>query len=679
MASYAPGAIRNVALVGNNDAGKTTLAEHLLLRAGAIKRAGTVAEGTTVSDHTPEEHERQQSIDSTPLYYEDEEVLVHLIDTPGAPDFIGEPKTVLPGVDVAMIAFPAAVGPSVVARRLWRDACDRAMPRMLLATKIDADNVDLDVLLVDIAERLGSECTPINWPNATGPAVKSVTPLLGGPPLTGRAAELREKLAERIVEVDDALLEKYLEGAATDGELLTALPRAVAAGKLVPILFVATVKDVGVAEVARAIREVAPSPLDLPPRRGYAPADKTIALSRRADVEAPFSAQVFAVVTDDFVGRISYLRVISGRLGADEPAYNPEVGRPEKIGAIFRVQGKDHQPIAEATAGMVCGITKVEHTLVGSTLCAAGAPIVYPKMALPKPMVSLAIHPVNRNDEAKIGAALRRLSDEKPTFRAERDTRTLELVASGITDLHLRLMLNRLARRFHVEVESHVPRIAYLETVTRKARAHYRHKKQSGGRGQFGEVHLEIAPVPRGQGFVFENAIVGGVVPIQYVPAVEKGVEGQMAQGVVAGYPMVDVHVKLFDGKDHAVDSSEDAFKRAASEAFKLAVQDAGPVLLEPIASAAITVQTEKLGDITGDLNARRGRILGMESKGDFQILLAEVPLGEMQSYSTELRSMTGGEGFYSLEPCRYDVVPAHQAAEIIKRARGEDGRDGRK
>jgi elongation factor G len=679
MAKRETAQIRNVAVIGHGDAGKTTLVEALLFAAGAISRQGTIDDGTTVSDHSPEEKARHNSIDLAMAYADADGKHLNLLDAPGYPDFLGEAVSALSAADAAMIAVNALAGVMVNTRKLWQMAGDRGMPRFLVVTKADQENLDVPALVASIQEAFGKSCIPVTLPVDPGPRIKSVVNVLERPEgATGAMADLarasREQLVDAIVEADDKLMERYLEGGTiAPEELSQAMRAAVLRGRLVPILTTAARAAVGVSDLLAFLARYAPSPLERPPVRGKDPSDQEVA---RAPSD-PFSGYVFKCVSDPYVGKLAYVRVVSGAFSPDVPLYNARTRKASKVGGLFLAFGKDMRPVDGVAAGDLAVVSKVEDLAISDTVCDPQAPIRFPELSFPKPMVSLAAEPKSRNDEARLSVAMQRMQDSDPTFKVSRDRQTVELIISGMSTLHLDVTLARMKRRFEVEVNTRTPKIPYLETITRKAEGHHKHKKQTGGRGQYGEVYLNVEPLPRGEGFKFVDSVVGGRIPNQFIPAIEKGVRDVMEKGVLANCTVVDVQAEVTDGSFHVVDSDEISFKLAGAQAFKQAFLQAGPTLLEPIVNLEVTAPTRCMGDIMGNLTSRRGRLSGSDSFGNMQVIKALVPLAEILNYSTELRSMTGGEGSFTVEPSHYDVVPQRVAEAVIARAKAGKAPEG--
>ncbi len=663
--------VRNAALVGAGGAGKTTLVESLLFLTKDSGRKGSIAEKNTVCDWDDDEKDRQHTILSTPVRVHWENKHVNLIDTPGALDFIGEPMAALAAVEMAVVCVNAHDGVGVATRKLFRAARDMGMPCCIAVTRIESENVDGDALLDSIQEAFGERAVPLNLPDAFGPAAKEVIDVFGKDVpehLADKIARYRTQATERVVEVDEELTMKYLdEGDVTQEELESTFPRALRAGNIVPVLHVSAELGVGMRKFLTFLVHDSPAPKPHILRKAVDAEGEPVVL----DADGPFSAQVWKIQVDPHVGKLAYLRVWTGSLSSKTQFTVRRTGEEERIGDLLQIQGKEMKPIASAAAGDIVAVAKVDDLRIGDTVGDATANWTFVPVKTPYPKVTLAIHPKNRADETKLGPELQKLDESDPTFIAEREEGTNEMVVRGMSSLHIDIMLKRLARK-KVEAVTSQPRVPYRETIAGAAQSSYRHKKQSGGRGQFAEVHLKVAPLERGGDFEFVDEVVGGSIPRQFIPAVEKGVRETLPRGVVAGCPFTDVKVTVFFGKAHDVDSDEHSFKLASSQAFRIAVNDAKPVLLEPVMEVTIEVPSRFMGDISGDLNSRRGRILGMNQEGDLAIIQAHVPLAEMMQYSTELRSLTAGEGDYDFHFSGYEPVPAHVAEGIIARHKKE-------
>jgi len=674
MTEVATESIRNVALIGSTGAGKTQLAEALLHQAGAIPHLGTPDEGNTVSDFEPEEKERASSIATAVLHARAGGAHINLLDTPGYADFIGGALRGVSACDTAVLVVSAAEGVDIHSRRLFKAASEAGLARMVVVNKADGENVELAPLLDPIQEALGPHCRPLTLPVGQGPAFEGVVDAFARD--SGEAlmdvASAHGELVESIVEADDALMERYLGDEEIGGEeLAAAFTRALTSGTLIPIFFTSARREIGVAELLDHLARYAPSPAQGPRRTARKETDETAEeVALEPDPAGPLCAQVFKIVSDPFVGKISYLRLYSGRLEGDDSARINADRRETKFGQVLRCQGKETEPLAAAVAGDIVGVSKMEALGIGDSVSSGGQPLILPPIDVPVPMFSLALAPKSRGDEQKISEALSKMLDEDNTLATGRDPQTKELVVSGLGDIHIQVLLERMKRRYQVQVDTKPPKIPYRETLTAQAEGHYRHKKQTGGAGQFGEVYLRVEPLQRDEGFEFVDDIFGGAIPKQFLPAVEKGIREAMDDGVISGYPFQDVRVTVYDGKHHEVDSKEVAFKIAGRNAFRDAVEKAKPAILEPYVNLEITVPDEFLGSITGDLNSRRGRIMGMEAgPGGTQTIRVQVPLAEVAQYNTQLRSMTGGQGSYLMEFSHYEPVPSQVQQQIIEKA----------
>jgi len=669
-----PGSVSNVALVGPGGAGKTTLSEALLHHCKVTSRQGWVHEKNTLADWDEDEKERQHSIVATAVHMPWDGKRIHLIDTPGALDFIGEAISAMAAVETAVLCINAHDGVNVATRRLFRSARDQGLACVIVITRVETENIDPAALYAQIQAGIGERAVPLNLPNEFGAGVASVTDIFASEipeALQAQAGDFRQQATDRVVECDDELLERYFEsGEVSTEELEAVFPRALRQGNIVPILHVSIDQDVGIRKLMNFITHDCPAPMSR--------AGKVLRAAHDGEGEevavaaaGPFSGQVWKIQVDPHLGRLAFLRIWSGSLPSKSQMVVGRTGKSVRIGDLLELQGKEMKAVPKAGYGDIVGVAKVEGIQIGDTVSDGNANWIFRAIPLPVPKVTLAIEAKNHTDDVKLGPELHKLADGDPTFVAEREEATGEMVVRGMSPLHVDIMLKRLARK-RVETVTRQPRVPYLETITSKGAAMYRHKKQSGGRGQFAEVHLKVEPLPRGEKFEFVDEIVGGTIPRQYIPAVEKGVRETCAKGVIAGYPFVDVRVIVHFGKFHDVDSDEHAFKLAASQAFRAAVKDAKAVLLEPIMKVTIDVPARFMGDISGDLNSRRGRISGMNQEKDTAIIEANVPLAEMMQYSTELRSLTAGEGDFEFELDHYDVVPGHLQDQIITRHQKE-------
>lgn len=706
MTKYRVDDIRNLALLGHGASGKTSLADTLLFKAGAFDRRGSVDDGTSVSDYDEEEKKRKFSIDSSLLHFDYHGKHIHLIDAPGYPDFVGAALEGLAAVETALIVVSAPNGIEVNTRRMFNEAGKRGLGRMLVINKMDADNIHFDTLLKNINDTFGKGCVLFNAPLGQGPKFTGVVSVLNPPDQApaGCLVDLtaaRSKLLDAVVEADDALMEKYLlEGAVTAEELDAVIPKALAAGTVIPIFCASAKKDIGVKELLDVICQDALSPVQgrkAKATKGTGEQAKEVVLEPVENGE--FVAQVFKTLNDKFVGNLSFLRIFSGKMTADHPIVNTRTGKSSRTGGLLVMQGKSQKPVTEAIAGDIVAVAKVEDLMIGDTIAGnANAPKL-PRLQFPTPMFGLAVEPKARGDEQKISGSLHRIADEDPTFHVTRDMQTKEMVITGMSQLHLDVIQHRLKRRFDLEVLTHEPKIPYRETITVPGEANHRHRKQSGGRGQFGEVHLRVYPLSRDikseedlleqfankskfekmrsahydatHNFAFIDTIVGGTIPNQFVPAVEKGCKELLERGALAGYRIQDVAVEVYFGKDHPVDSSEQAFKTAGRIAFKNAFLQARPVLLEPIVDLEVTLPSKYTGAILGDLNTKRARIENQDSlPGDLAVIKAKAPLAEVSRYAAQLGSITQGQGSYHMEFSHYDLVPGNVQQQIVSKSK---------
>ncbi len=687
--------IRNIALCGHGSAGKTTLADKMLTSTGVVNRAASVDDGTSICDFDEEEKQHRYSIEASVIHFEHGGTYFQVIDTPGYPDFVGQAIGALRGADAAAIVINAQAGIEVNTRRMFSEAEKAGLGRIVILNKLDAENVDFPALLESIRELFGTGCVLLNVPLGLGSQFRGVASTLDVPDDVAGAAidpnEIHESLIESIVEADDEVMERYLEGEPpSDEELAHLVSMAVAKGSLIPILCVSAKSGVGLGELLDALAMCVPTP-DRVVRKAKNPEGEEVIVP--SDPAGPLVAQVFKTRIDPFVQKLSFIRVFSGTITSGSTVPLAGLRRGLKIAQLFRVQAGETEPIDEVGPGGIAAVTKLEDLQTGSTL----GEWEMPPIVFPTPMVGLAASPKARGDEAKLSTSLAKICQEDPTFRLDRDPQTKETVITGMSELHLQIILERLKRRDKVEVVTKEPKIPYRETIQGKAEGSYRHKKQSGGRGQFGEVHIRMFPLPKDfdpeqfctkerfpqmkeyhydpeSNFLWIDSIVGGTIPGNFMPAVEKGFRDRLERGVIAGYRVQDVGIEVFFGKHHPVDSSEQAFKTAASMVFRNVFQQARPALLEPIVRLEVTVPADKVGDISSDLSGRRGRPLGMDSAGGgLQTITAEVPLAEVTTYARTLSSITGGQGSYTLEFSHYDVVPPNIQQEIIQKAKLEE------
>ena len=667
MANHKSADIRNIVLCGHAGAGKTILAEAMLFKARMTSRLGSVADGSTVSDYEKEEKDSRYSLNSSLMHFSHAGREVTVIDTPGQVDFQGGMVSGMAAADCAVICVNAARGIELMTRKAWDLAGHYGLGRIIAVTRADGENVNLQEILAGIRKTFGSKCVLFAVNQGEGASFSGVLPIMADNP--GDEVLLhRQTAVENAVEVDDILMEKYLEsGEITKDELATVMPKAIMSGAVVPVFVVAGEKELGVTELMDFIAHYAPSPLLSRRVLVRENSEETSAVQPRE--EGAVLAQVIKVVSDPHVGKLSFFRVFTGKIDSRSQINVSATDKPEKIGQLFRAQGEKREDVADAVAGDIVGVAKVDNLHVGDTLYVSG-PWRLGKLPFPHPMSGLAIAPKNRGDEQKMGANLNRLCEEDPTFIFARSEQTGEQVISGLGQAHLDVMLSRLKTRYGMDLETKPPKIPYLETVTKESEGSYRHKKQTGGAGQFGEVHLRIKPNERGKGFEFINAIVGGVISGPFIPSVEKGVRKALEKGPVAGYPLVDVVVELFFGKEHPVDSKDIAFQIAGEMGFKEIVAGCKPVLLEPIVNLEIAFPAQYFGDISGDISSRRGRPTGTDQMGEMQILKAQAPLAEVVDYGSTLKAITQGEGSYSMELSHYEPAPANIAQQVAQKAK---------
>jgi elongation factor G len=678
--------IRNVALVGHRGSGKTSLHEALLFQAGAINRLGTVVDGTTVSDSDPDEKSRQMSISAALASFEWQDRKVNLIDTPGDSSFVADALGALRVCESAIFVVNAVMGVEVHATRLWQRAAELDLARLLFVNMLDRERADFFRTLDSLKSAYGSHVVATEIPIGSEHEVSGVIDLVdmkayryegaarencGEIPipddLEAQAEEYREKLMDEVSESSDALMERYLEGEEiSHDEIVTALKDGTNHGAIFPVTCGIATRNVGINRLLDAIVDDLPSPVK---HGGLEVGEVTL---EPVDDKELF-AYVFKTRADPFAGRINLFRVYQGVLKQDSQVLNTRTHNKERIGQLVTFEGAATGHATEFGPGDIGAVAKLKETKAGDWLASRDEPITMPSIKLPAPVMAFAVEPKSKGDEDKVFTALRRLQEEDPTIDLHRDPQTGEQIVAGLSQVHVEVIVERLKSRFGAEVNLKPPRVPYQETIRKPAKAHGRHKKQTGGRGQFGDVHIDIEPLESGTGFEFVNAIKGGVVPSGFIPAVEKGVQDAMQEGVVAGYPVKDVRVRLYDGSYHTVDSSEMAFRLAGSLAMKQALEGAGPVLLEPIMLVTVSAPEDTVGDVIGDLNSRRGRPLGMEPVGaGMSEIKAEVPMAEMLSYAPDLRSITGGQGEFTMEFLRYEEVPGHLAGKVVEEARAE-------
>ena len=668
MAAVNPEKVRNVGFVGHSGTGKTTLIEHILHKAGKTNRLGKVSEGNTVGDYLEDEVQRQQSLTMKLMHLDWDGYRVHIIDHPGYVDFVGEVAASMPVLDGVVVVVDASTGIQVGTDNAFKYADKHGTPRAIFINKLDRDNTDFDDVVNLLREAYGKKCVPYVIPVGKGSALHGVVNIFEGenPEVARKQAELKGEVTDIVAETDDALLERYLEtGEITHDEFHHGLHEGIRMGKIIPIVGGSAEKDFGIKELMDLIAEEFPSPLE---RKVVAQNGSSGEVVVPISADGPFLAQVFRSTADPFVGHLTFFRVLSGKLKTDSDFYNVTRNTKERTGKLVMLNGKEQTQVDEVGPGDIAAMTKLKNTHFGDTIGINGTNIELPKIELPQGMVRLAIVPKTRADEDKIGEALNRLAEEDPTFRHYRDHDTGDHIIQGLGDLQLEILLDRMGRKYHVEAETAVPKVAYRETIRGKAEVQGKHKKQTGGHGQYGDCHLRLSPNERGAGYEFIDSIVGGVVPRNYIPAVDKGAQEALLRGVIAGFPVVDVKVDLFFGSYHDVDSSEMAFKIAAALAIQKGIKEAKPCILEPVMEIAVTIPEEYMGDINGDLNSRRGRITGMDTAGPGrQVIRALVPEAEVLRYSTDLRSMTQGRGSFTMRFDHHDELPEHLAKGLIE------------
>jgi elongation factor G len=683
LKEYKSDKLRNVGIIAHGGAGKTSLTEALLYSAGAVTRLGRVDDGTATTDFEPEEVKRKVTISAALAPCEWRDHKINFLDTPGYADFVSEVKGTLRAVDAALLVLCAASGVEVETEKVWKYSQNLGLPRIAFINKMDRENADFYSVITQMKETFGNNIIPIQLPIGAEDSFKGVVDLVKMKAYTpantqgtqytesdipadmqDKVEEARLALIEAAAEADDDLLTKYLEGEAlSDEEIRQGLIKVVSQGKCCPVLCGSAFKNIGVQQLLDSLVALVPSPENRI-LKGVLPGGKGEAERKISD---PFSALVFKTTADPFVGRLSFIRLFSGQLKPDSVLYNATREKAERIGNIFTMRGKQQDSMTVANAGDILVIAKLQETKTGDTLSDKDKAIVFEPITYPKPMFTMAIEAKNKGDEDKIGNALHRMVDEDPTFLLEKNTETHQLLASGLSDMHLDVIAERMKRKFGVDVKLSDPKIPYRETIRASVKVEYKHKKQSGGHGQYGHVWLQLDPQPTGTGFEFTESVFGGSVPRQYFPAVEKGVREAMIGGILAGYPVTDMKVNLFDGSYHDVDSSEMAFKIAASSALKKGALQAKPILLEPVYNIEVTVPEDSMGDIIGDFNSRRGRIMGMEPTGDgLGVVKAQAPLAEVFRYSIDLRSMTQGRGAFDMAFDHYEEVPQRLAEQII-------------
>lgn len=678
--------IRNIGIFGHGKSGKTTLAEAMLFTAGKTTRLGKVDDGTSCMDFEPEEQQRKNTIGSAFNNYSWKKHSVYIIDTPGEDNFINDARFAATVTDGAIFTIGAVLGVKHQTERIAEFLAENNVPALIFITKMDRERANFANAITGIKDSLPQHAAVVHLPIGAEDKFKGVVDLVSNTAYlfdnSGKATKTdipadmvddvemyRESLMEAVAETDDDLIEKFLEeGELTDSELKEGLKKAIKSAQICPVLAGAPSDNKGTQLLLDAINDLLPSPLDRQARKGINPKSKEI-IERSTAADQPFSAQVFKTMADPYAGRLNIFRVFSGTLDSDT-FYNATKGKSEKFGQLLLMEGKENKPINGALSGMIVAVAKLKETTTGDTVCAASDPIVYENLQAVEPSMSYAVSTTKKDDEDKLFSSITKMLEEDPTLRLTRDPNTNEILISGVGAVHLQVTGDKIKRKFGVEMALRTPKVPYKETIKKKVEVQYKHKKQSGGRGQYAENYLEISPLPPGGGFEFEDRIVGGVIPKNYIPAIEKGVLEAMSNGIIAGFPVVDVKVAVFDGSFHNVDSSEMAFKISGSMGFKKGSQDANPVLLEPIMDMTVSMPKECVGDVIGDLNSRRGKVMGMDSKVKTEEVSAQVPMAEILEYAPDLTSITGGRGTFTTKFSHYQEVPAHLTEKIVEAAK---------
>jgi elongation factor G len=693
MKVYDAASIRNVAIVGHTGSGKTQLASAVLFDAGMMNRFGKVDDGTTVTDYDEEEISRKHTLSDSLAFAEWNKQKINLIDTPGMGNFLSDARAALLVADGALVVVDAVSGVMVQTEKVWAAADELALPRLIVVNRLDRERASLQRTLASLRESCSRTVIPIQLPIGEEKAFKGLVDLVSRKAFlyqtdeTGKFAETaipsemkaaveaeREALIEMVAEADEQLMEKFFEaGTLTDEELVSGLRNATGAGKVFPLVCTSSTLNIGIQPLLDAILAYLPSPVDRPFKGLDKEGKETL---KKADDKAAASAFVWKTIADPFAGRITMFRVVSGTLKSDSTVQNRTKDTPERLGNLQLLQGKTQSTVPEIKAGDIGAVAKLKDTLTNDTIGDKADAVKFPPLKFPEPVLSYAIEPKSRGDEDKISTAMHRLEEEDPSIAYSRDPQTKELLLSGQGQLHIEVTVAKLKRRFGVDVNLKPPRIPYRETIKAATEAHGRHKKQTGGHGQFGDCKIKVEPLARGSDFEFVDDIFGGAIPRQFIPAVEKGIQDARTRGYLAGYPMVDFRVTVFDGSYHDVDSNELSFKLAGSLAFKDAMTRARPTILEPVMNVEVYAPSDYAGDLMGDLNGRRGRIGGMDTRGATTIIKAQVPMSEMLTYEQHLTSATGGRGSYHMEYSHYDEVPSHLQSKIIAAAKAERGQE---
>lgn len=690
MAKYESKSLRNMAVIGHGGTGKTSLCESLLYVSGKNERLGRVDDNTSTMDFEPEEQKKHVSISSAANFVEWDKHKINIIDTPGDSNFTFDIQCSLSVVDNAVVVIDSVGGVEFQTQKVWELADQYTLPRLIFINRMDRERADFNKVLESIKTKLKKKATPICLPIGAEEKFQGIVDLIsmkaytfadnkgagksGDIPadLLDEAKSMHSSMVEDIAESDDELMNKYLEeGELSPDEIKTGLRKGVLSGSVIPVICGSAAKGIGATMLMDLAVSSFASPVDRGPVKGKKPGAENVEERKPSEDEA-FSAIVFKTIADPYAGRLTLFRVYSGKLNSDSAVYNASRKITEKFGHVFFLEGKNQKQAEILVPGDIAGVAKLKETVTGDTLCAEKNPIMFEKVAVPPPIMSFAVEPKSRGDEDKIASSIHRLTEEDPTIVFSRNVQTKEMILSGMGQVHIEVNIEKMKRKFGVEVNLNTPKVPYLETIKGKTNIQGRYKKQSGGRGQFGDCTIDMEPLPRGGGYEFLDKIVGGVIPGQYRPAVDKGIQEAAAKGVIAGYPVVDFRVSLVFGSYHTVDSSEMAFKIAGSLAFQKGVMECQPILLEPIVNIAIEVPDEYMGDVIGDLNSRRGRVLGMDTNGVNQVIKGQVPLAEILKYAPDLRSMTSGRGNFTYTESHYEEVPSYIADKIIAESKKE-------
>ncbi len=695
MKKYKIQEIRNVGLLGHGSSGKTSVAEAILFTSGVSDRLGKVGDTSSMMDYEPDEIKRGHTLSASLAFCEWDKHKINILDTPGDNNFIADTPACIRVIDHAVVVIGADDGVQFYTEKVWQWADEQDLLRIVFLNKMDHERANVTPILENLKKKFKKTPVFLQMPVGNGESFTGIVDLVENryfsyekegdgkgkagdiPPDLADSVEMsRAELTEAIAEVDDELIEVYLEkGELSEEEFHSGLKNGIQSGQLIPVLCGSGTRNMGMDLLLKAVIDYLPSPDRREPATGKAVKDGSEA-ERKPDSQEPFSSLVFKTVADPYAGKLTLFRVFSGSIKADSNVYNASRENSERIGQIFMLQGKKQVPVSEVSAGDIGAVAKLKVTQTNDTLSDQSKAIVFDAIEFPVPVFSQAILPKTRADEEKISTALHRVTEEDATLQVERNSQTHELLVSGMGQVHLDVVIDRLKQRFGVEVEVKPPKVPYLETIRGRTKVQGKYKKQTGGRGQFGDTWLEISPLEKGGGFVFEDKIVGGSIPKTYIPAVEKGIKEALTQGVIAHYPMVDVKVKLYDGSYHNVDSSEMAFKIAGSLGFKKGVVDCKPILLEPIMAMEVIVPGEHVGDVMGDLNSKRGKIQGIDADDDKQTIRVHVPMAEILNYAADLRSITSGRGMFVMEFDHYDDVPEHLSKKIIEQASAEFNKD---